>query len=285
MATSQLGSIILHSLLLIATVSWLLELTLIHFAISTSTSESIQSSLPPPSPGRVPGAMAWRGGRRGLFARTPSLSVHFPCVVVVAGVGWRDGTGACLLSFRRSLPGADVDRGFGVEKWKPQQAPRGLLGAQQFLSFASLDPIFPTSPSGGLVPHPLVVAPIWLMAQWCQVHLQPSLSSPWPHRWAYGRGRCIFSSSDAGTLVPATWLQVLLVGQGGKAKGYGAHQPRRLPPFLADAAKCDEGGSEERGATLFCHTASEFPRLPPHLLVRKIGRPVLRFCPRARSPL
>lgn len=190
MATSQLGSIILHSLLLIATVSWLLELTLIHFAISTSTSESIQSSLPPPSPGRAPGAEAWRGGRRSLFARTLSLSVHFPSVVVVAGGGWRDGTGACLLSFRRSLPGAAVDRGFGVEKWKPQQAPRGLLGAQQFLSFASLDPIFPTSPIGGLVPHPLVVAPIWLMAQWCQVRLQPSLSPPWPHRWAYSRGRC-----------------------------------------------------------------------------------------------
>lgn len=40
-----------------------------------------------------------------------------------------------------------VDLGFGMEKWKPQQALKGLLmGTQQLLSFGILDYIFQTSP-------------------------------------------------------------------------------------------------------------------------------------------
>lgn len=154
LTTSQWDSIIFHSLLLIRTLSfWLLEFTLIHFAISASTSDSIQSSLRfsqhwlcscPQWLGKV-----WLAFLYSMFSPSFSLCSE------------RWGFKGRGMAFPAWLPAGsllassqDVITQIGLLTWvcygevETQQASQGLVrGSQQLLSFVSLDHIFQISTS------------------------------------------------------------------------------------------------------------------------------------------
>lgn len=123
-ATPQRDSIIFHSLTLIRTLSLrLLAFILIHFAISASASDSIQSSVPASRTGCVDGP---RGLDCGWLSGTAVLPCALPSAVRSGAEGEGKGSSsptasqelACLLSgghYAAQL----LDLGFGMRKWEP----------------------------------------------------------------------------------------------------------------------------------------------------------------------